>query len=669
MLGGCSRSVQARLEWLFPLVSRFTTICAPIGLLASPAASQANGMWHGPWDWTCQVLGYGPGPGCPANPPQVMCDPGTPPAPPPPSGPPFPAPDGPIVYGTGVRCPLLEFAHAALIPTGPHRGKILMWRNATLWCCTGPSGRTTESWLFEPPPMVLPPPQPPSAIPALDLIKVEQAAPLDANLFCSGHTWDTGGRLVVGGGPTFSPGTFARSTYRFLPGSLGAVSMVGGYPTISVANQSGPVWAQLGDFASPHWYPTLLALNLEPIPMALPNDPVCTSLGPTPGSTVLAFGGAFDQTANRCPPGTLCVNCDWCYLGHSTWERLVAGEWRCPLVPSNNPDPEQLSAPVPTESYTESPVPPPPSGNLNGTYRYIDSYPRAFQLSDFAQKQVFVAFDTSSGVGDLNTTTPNSSWSMLIPYASATQPPVPNWSLYEGQSLSNVGTGDGDRLYGNAVVLHNRLQKDRIIVLNGLQPELPAGAQVNQTLQEMQSTGNPALNATWAVRAILGSGGPGQANARYYANAVVLPTGQILVLGGQTATNCELRPLLIDVGEKFTDPTVVTELNASSLPTPAPGRPRRGSITPSQRCSLMAGCSWLGATTTTVRVQPREFSPPRTQASCSTLPICSPALARTSTTRRLRCASARRAPAPWSSRWLAPARQFQRESFCCDPPP
>ncbi len=80
-----------------------------------------------------------------------------------------------IAASTGPK----EISHAALIPTGLHAGKVLLfsWRRGNL--------ATDTFWIFDP------------SNPA-DLIEFKQL--LNSNIFCSGMSFDPSGRLVVAGG-------------------------------------------------------------------------------------------------------------------------------------------------------------------------------------------------------------------------------------------------------------------------------------------------------------------------------------------------------------------------------------------------------------------------------------------------------------------------------------
>ncbi len=513
--------------------SRRNALTAALAMFvfANGAIAQGAGAWSGPWDWSCQVLGYPVA--CPAPPVEQTCS-------------------------NGIKCTLLEFSHASLIPVGLHQGKVLMWRNESLWCCSGPASATTETWLFDP--------QSPT-----QLIKIEHPT-LAANLFCAGHSWDERGRLVVGGGPTTRL-FLALSTYRFVASALGAVDTSGVYPVIPTP--SGSPWVQLNDFARERWYPTLLTLNDEPIPPRL-GQVTCATFT-TPSGATLAFGGAFDQTPNRChvwDPTLTCDNCPHCYKGSAVWERLAGVNWKCPLTPAVNYDGVQ-SVPSDHELYEEDPTVPPPAPPP--VFRYLDSYPRAFQLSVANGKEIFVAFDTSSYLDQPNASAPRQNWAMKAPYPSLYTGSPQNWELVEGRQPEPalVGSGDGDRYYGNAVLMHTRNESgqpvhDRVIVLNGKQQGAPASAPHHPVIREFIPNGNPGFTPIWQNKATI-------TDSRLFGNAVILPTGEILVLGGKLWQNgsavCVTQPYLVDVGDLPVDPAVVTPLPATSNPHPRTGVP------------------------------------------------------------------------------------------------
>lgn len=80
-----ARSVLGSVEPSFAKRLRSLTCVAGL-LVLFPAATRAQGdVWIGPWDWACQIE------------------------------------PGPAIGGS-------EISHAALIPHGPYRGMVLMWR-------------------------------------------------------------------------------------------------------------------------------------------------------------------------------------------------------------------------------------------------------------------------------------------------------------------------------------------------------------------------------------------------------------------------------------------------------------------------------------------------------------------------------------------------------------
>lgn len=422
-----------------------------------------------------------------------------------------------------------------------------MWRNETQHCCG--NYLLDDSWLFDPSDPV-------------HLIRIDHPQ-LNADLFCSGHSWGEHGNLVVAGAPTFIMQN--KRTYRFRPTTLGAVMpLANGYREIL---NSSP-WSRLGELALPHWYPTVMTLNHEDIVDTLLGTGTCTDFR-TPGSATLVFGGAYDQNFSGCVD---CPSCTDCYRGVAVWERLVDGLWQCPIVPDDTTSGPQW--PGNNREKYEDDLPAPPTNEIN-------SYPRAFQLSSQAKKQIFVAFDTSSYTDQPNESAANLSWVMKVPYASANYS-NPMWQLLP-TPLSHVLTltGDGDRYYGNAVIMHTRsspaltgtVYRDRIITLNGRQTYF-AGQPINQTVQEFAPGNDPANTGAWTIKMTLGATGPFP-SARQFSNAVILPTREILVIGGESngINGCAPAPFMISINDNPMLGYTVTPLLATSNSHPRTLRP------------------------------------------------------------------------------------------------
>lgn len=154
--------------------------------------------------------------------------------------------------------------HASLIPTGPHRGKVLFWdRSASLSCSSllPPSGDREQRWgILDPENSVV------TffswTIPATVAPQVYQPLPPPytgittgvQGLFCAGHCWLPDGRLFVVGGNDWSVLMFNPSI-PFTGSRMVAIydPLVGPDGTWSTLRQSYPTQPFL---ERPRWYPT-----------------------------------------------------------------------------------------------------------------------------------------------------------------------------------------------------------------------------------------------------------------------------------------------------------------------------------------------------------------------------------------------------------------------------
>lgn len=159
----------------------------------------------------------------------------------------------------------------------------------------------------------------------------------------------------------------------------------------------------------------------------------------------------------------------------------------------------------------------------------LDSYPRAFQLGEIDPQnpsilgQIFVAFDVDSAGNPPNA--PGSAWVMMPPPATVNTSGC--WELWPAKnSLSSPLQDVHDRYYAPAVLLHQLQQKNRILLFGGSQSTLTEPGVVIKRVQEYEPGSDPK-SGSWRDKADLNF-------ARVFNNAVILPTGQILVLGGSS---------------------------------------------------------------------------------------------------------------------------------------
>ena len=333
--------------------------------------------------------------------------------------------------------------------------------------------------------------------------------------------------------------------HHFYPTLLGTIvtNISNGVPSVS-----GPdAWMRAGDLAiteSPQglpgrYYPSVCPLNRRP-------------LAGTPmfgGGGHLVLGGS-PNPADPGSPGENCTDPGF----HSHWNQGTS-VWQ-------HFDPTQ-TAWDPRLMYPAGQLP--PSGaipvaydrrDLNGTLvtnltanpiQALETYPRAFQLADRGagtEQHIFVAYDVPAFANQWILYNPlGAAW--VVKPAFGTQ----GWELQEAPS-------GFERFYGNALLFHTLLAKNRIVVIGGAKnistapnPEdAPVWAMVQEVQEYIIPFNGTTASGSWQFK----SNGPSRANA----NAVILPTGQVLLLGGGAGVNaCDAgphspayAPVLYDIG-------------------------------------------------------------------------------------------------------------------------
>jgi len=446
----------------------------------------ADGCWAGPWSWNCQI-----------NP-------------------------------QGVDCELGEIAHAALIPRGPYRGMVLLWRRE---CTDGVPGINTTAWILDP------------SYPEL-LLRVE--APLSSSIFCSGASWDSGGALVVAGGARTdpSPPGEPKRTYRFLPGALQS-------PPLTSTNSlcltqfpvvTGNAWQFVDDMELGRWYPTIITLMKGVLAAGTQHE--------MPASSTLLLGGSTCESNCASHPG-----------GHAVahWQTLPPRGfnppgWSHTLYPDGPLTHTTPTTPTP-EVYERKAV----SGQELPVPR-VDSYPRALQLSDMGpliggpKRNVFIP-------GDTNTTFPEdhrkavagATWVVRLRYANAGNTTSELWRGPE----SFQAPATNRRHYGNALLLHTNEGngtisngRNRVLSLNGAYNAQVANPdpfafdwRLTQTVEEFNPNNDAAFAGAWVTKTV------GLQTPRLWGNSVILPTGDVLVIGGATIINGALHAVTNAQGE------------------------------------------------------------------------------------------------------------------------
>ncbi len=479
---------------------------------ASPASAtpQVGNQWIGPWEYSCQI--------------------------------------GDPSFGSGK-----ELSHAALIPRGPYRGKVLLWRSPHHDSTEPPQ---TETWIFDPAQTDL-------------LIKVPQN--LLSNIFCAGMSWEKDGKLVVAGGigDAGTPGAKVppKRTYLFEPGDL---DLPGGFvagsppcmPHVQNAVPGGP-FREVGQMSVGRYYPTLTALCEGTISGTPPEPDI-------PGGASLVAAGAVLQD--------LVGGGQAVHYGNDYWQLMppASGTWSRTFQSPNPTLPGQV--PGPFENYDLMPTTAPPNPRM-------ESYPRMFQLSDINDftRNILAANDVAPDGGIASLTPAGDSWVARLRYGGA-----PLTQLWRGPSALQGASIDRD--YGTAVFFHMPSSStpthnglNRVLVFGGQQDE-PGGKRLNPTVQEYNPRSNPAFqgfptDAEWIIKdPTVPSLVP-----RKWLNAVILPTGKVLILGGFRECPSDQAVLIPEHSTQLYDPGPAGEVAGASVTNLAPSNPAGAGLQPYAR--------------------------------------------------------------------------------------
>jgi hypothetical protein len=417
----------------------FTLVLLAAALSTAPVTAQS---WRGPWDWKAQFIPAGD---CPGS---------------------------------------SEFSHAAVIPTGLHAGKVLLWRVEFDASCnlTG----NTESWLFDP------------SSPT-QLVRIVDVSPLKSSIFCSSASWQPNGELLVLGGA--SGGSLATYTYRFRPQYLGAPSDTTNGPVIYTP-ASTPAWLYISNSKIPHYYVTVISLNAQDALYS--SAPSASTCGSIRGGSQLSLGGPIDFSED----------------GNEFWEPIyqTSLDWGCPIVPVGMALPHAHASYLPLEHdrYSLHPA-------SNPADPRMDSYPRATQLST---GEILVG-------GDVDTVAPCDQWTVPpIPLGAwwvikpRYNPAQADWQLHRGGTFAQI-----DQFYDSMVLMHLLGSPDRVIRVGGSTPDAfhTAGSWVaNDSIQEfVKGPGNSVVDGSWQT-VVTNT----EKLKRIYQHLVALPTGDLLIVGG-----------------------------------------------------------------------------------------------------------------------------------------
>jgi hypothetical protein len=360
----------------------------------------------------------------------------------------------------------------------------MMWGNAC-----GPGTPTNYTYFFNP--------ANPTVLYRLNDI-------LASDIFCGGMSWNTSGQLVVAGGDVMTGQP--DHAYRFMPAILA--------PPATGYIIPGTAWREVNTMSFPRWYPSVLTLAREDIP--------ASGFVDIPGGSSLALGG-----------GSLSAHPE---TGNEYWQALLptGPNWSHTLQPDTPGSLNHGSVPG-HENYYRSGTPLPEP--------VIDYYPRVLQLANTGTASagthnIFIA-------GDMEVTgnnPPGASWVIKPRYPSA-GPSIPNWQLWYGPSAAS-GAQSNDRYYGSCVLLHYPSVPgglNRVLVFGGAQNlgGAPPNSnwQITKTVQEFEVQAGDPKNGQWIIKVNSASSPDGLIAPRFYTNAVVLPVGSVLLVGGTTQVN------------------------------------------------------------------------------------------------------------------------------------
>jgi hypothetical protein len=257
--------------------------------------------------------------------------------------------------------------------------------------------------------------------------------------------------------------------------------------------------------------------------------------------------------------------------------------------------------------------------------RLLDSYPRAYVMSN---GDVFVESDVDTAPAP-QPNAPGSSWVIKPRYDGPG-----HWELHPGPFTNGLGPVDPsfDRFYGCSVLLHTLSGQDRLIAFGGSYDAnyfaaVPQGAhphwEVNDTAWELvPGAGDPWVGATWQPKT------SDPRLQRVFANAVVLPTGEIFVVGGSSTDHKTHylhhsptpvdEPVIYDPGADASDPGTLHCMSAGSpqpseegcAPRPVPRMHHAVATLLLDGRVLVAGGHWNAGCFPDSRYNGEIFSPP-----------------------------------------------------------
>ena len=170
--------------------------------------------------------------------------------------------------------PTLNAIHMVLVPVGPHRGKVLVWDRGPLLGFASTFPPADHLWSFQAYALVDPMPAPAGLRFHNFFLPLDATPwppplppPVPRDLFCAGHAWAPAGHLVVAGGTRYvpnEPDNAADLVYTFDPraGSAPFPSTPGGPP---LYDDAGSRWQRAPlELQAPRYYPTVTLTHRVP---------------------------------------------------------------------------------------------------------------------------------------------------------------------------------------------------------------------------------------------------------------------------------------------------------------------------------------------------------------------------------------------------------------------
>jgi hypothetical protein len=423
----------------------------------------------------------------------------------------------------------VKITHGVMIPSGPYRGSVLLtvrYRRAPI---------PVESNTYYTRYFVLGGAFSPSDLRVIGTDSQYQAPaalPVDAAL--SAMTFDSDGQLLTVGAHDGSfpsqPGTEA---WRLFPGALEYPPLYSFPPGSSIGTISGTPWRKLPAGTSHAREAPVLVTLAEGIIASLGSEFIAS------GSSLL-LGGVFNPVAGN--GGTEFWQAVGPRTGGSQWSRTLVPDWAQFTTTEQN---EFHTLPPSNVSETYNSVDYGPLPTDPQIDPVMDCRPRFHQLTTTIggqgtwTKTLYASHDSYCTLGSTATSSNPIGHGWLVRPRYAGSPSA--WTNYRSKNPLAAMPGQAtDRALGTSVIRHDRLGalgsghtgKNRVFNFGGRGTAAPDGNQVVRVVQEYDP-GTVPWDGTWTNQPVATPPQTDPADSgRICNNAVILPTGDILVTGG-----------------------------------------------------------------------------------------------------------------------------------------